>query len=143
LIGIFLINLIKQFNAMIKNCLITSVLLFFFYSMPLNGQPETPVEKWTGKTVMFIGAHPDDDAYVHGTLALLRDHDNIVYVVILTSGNVGTQDPEISMTDLARIRKQEELDALAELGIPPENYINLGYNDGMLEVQDKEEVTTE
>ena len=123
-----------------KRCLIISFILFIFFVIGVNGQPEVKVEDWTGKTIMFIAAHPDDDAYVHGTLAMLHDHGNEVYVVILTSGNVGTQDPEISMTDLARIRKQEEIDALAELGIPADHYINLGYNDGMLEVQDKEEV---
>src|SRR6516162_4079135 len=25
-------------------------------------KPETPIEKWTGKTAMLIGAHADDDA---------------------------------------------------------------------------------
>jgi LmbE family N-acetylglucosaminyl deacetylase len=125
---------------MIRNLFINSFLLILVWSPFISGQPEVPVEKWTSKTVMFIGAHPDDDAYVHGTLAILQENRNEIYVVILTSGNVGTQDPEISMTDLARIRKQEELDALSVLGIPPEHYINLGYNDGMLEVQDKEEV---
>ncbi|MFC2087642.1 PIG-L deacetylase family protein, partial [Bacteroidota bacterium] len=68
------------------------------------------------------------------------ENGNEIYIVILTSGNVGTQDPDISMTDLARIRKQEEINALAEIGIPADHYINLGYNDGMLELQDKEEV---
>jgi LmbE family N-acetylglucosaminyl deacetylase len=44
------------------------------------------------------------------------------------------------MTDLPRIRKDEEINALAELDIPASHYINLGYNDGMLELQDEEEV---
>ena len=124
-----------------RKCLFFLVLLFFSH-FSLKGQPEIPVEKWTGKTIMLIGAHPDDDARSHGTLAMLQDHGNQVYVVILTSGNVGTQDPQISMTDLARIRKKEEIDALAELGIPADHYINMGYNDGMLELQDKEEIMT-
>jgi predicted CoA-binding protein len=51
----------------------------------LFAQPEVPVEEWTGKTVMFIGAHPDDDARAHGTMAMLQDHGNEVYVVIITS----------------------------------------------------------
>jgi len=116
------------------------VALFFLFQSSLTGQPEVPVEKWSGKTIMLICAHPDDDARSHGTLAMLQEHNNEIYIVILTSGNVGTQDPDISMTDLARIRKQEELDALAEIGIPADHYINLGYNDGMLELQDEEEV---
>lgn len=124
---------------MTHKCLFLLIPLLFAHLLS-NGQPEIPVEEWTGKTIMFIGAHPDDDARSHGTMAMLQEHDNQVYIVILTSGNVGTQDPQISMTDLARIRKQEEIDALAELGIPADHYINLGYNDGMLELQDKEEI---
>src|SRR5712692_12046382 len=103
-------------------------------------KPEVPVEKWTGKTVMLIGAHADDDALSHGTLALLQAHGNQVYVVTLTTGNVGTQDPNLSRMQLAQIRRQEELAALAELGIPGDHYINLGYDDGLLEFEDRKAV---
>ena len=103
-------------------------------------QPETPVEKWTGKTAMLIGAHADDDAISHGTLAMLQAHGNQVYIVTLTTGNVGTQDPSLSRTQLAAIRRQEEVAALAELGIPEQHYINLGYDDGLLEFEDRKAV---
>ena len=103
-------------------------------------KPETPVEKWTGKTIMLIGAHADDDALSHGTLALLQAHGNQVYIVTLTTGNVGTQDQSLSRTQLAQIRRQEELAALAELGIPGDHYINLGYDDGLLEFEDRKAV---
>jgi LmbE family N-acetylglucosaminyl deacetylase len=103
-------------------------------------KPETPIEKWTGRTVVLIGAHADDDALSHGTLALLQAHGNQVYVVTLTSGNVGTQDPKLSRTQLAEIRRKEELAALAELGIPGSHYINLGYDDGLLEFEDRKAV---
>jgi len=102
--------------------------------------PDVPVEKWTGKTILLIGAHADDDALSHGTLAMLQAHGNQVYVVTLTTGNVGTQDPNLSRTQLAQIRRQEELAALAELGIPAEHYINLGYDDGLLEFEDRKAV---
>jgi LmbE family N-acetylglucosaminyl deacetylase len=103
-------------------------------------KPDVPVEKWTGKTIMLIGAHADDDALSHGSLALLQAHGNQVYIVTLTTGNVGTQDPNLSRTQLAQIRRQEELGALAELGIPGEHYINLGYDDGLLEFEDRKAV---
>lgn len=106
----------------------------------LFAQPEVPVEKWTGKTVLLIGAHPDDDAQSHGTLALLNANGNDVYVLLLTTGNVGTKDPDMTRTQLAEIRRQEEVDALAELGIPEDHYINLGYTDGMVEFADREEI---
>jgi LmbE family N-acetylglucosaminyl deacetylase len=103
-------------------------------------KPEIPVEQWKGKTAVLIGAHADDDELSHGTLALLQAHGNKVYVVTLTSGNVGTQDPGLSRTQLAQIRRQEELAALAELGIPADHYINLGYDDGLLEFEDRKAV---
>ena len=103
-------------------------------------KPEVPVEKWTGKTIMLIGAHADDDAMSHGTLAMLQAHGNQIHIVTLTTGNVGTQDSNLSRTQLAQIRRQEELAALAELGIPGEHYINLGYDDGLLEFEDRKAV---
>ncbi|MEX0721172.1 MAG: PIG-L family deacetylase [Balneolaceae bacterium] len=120
----------------------TTLLLSAFMLMPLLifAQPDTPVEEWTGRTILLIGAHPDDDAGSHGTLAMLQENGNDVYVMLLTTGNVGTGDPDMSRYRLAEIRRQEEVDALKELGIPEENYINLGYTDGMLEFADKEEV---
>jgi LmbE family N-acetylglucosaminyl deacetylase len=103
-------------------------------------RPEVPVEKWTGKTILLIGAHADDDALCHGTLAMLQAHGNQVYIVTLTTGNVGTQDPKLSRTQLAEIRRQEELAALNELGVPGDHYINLGYDDGLLEFEDRKAV---
>jgi LmbE family N-acetylglucosaminyl deacetylase len=124
-----------------------SLAVCFFLGLPLlvsaqqpEQKPDLPIEKWTGKTIMLIGAHADDDALSHGTLALLQAHRNQVYVVTLTTGNVGTQDPNLSRTQLASIRRQEELAALAELGIPGEHYINLGYDDGLLEFEDRKAV---
>jgi LmbE family N-acetylglucosaminyl deacetylase len=106
---------------------------------PVN-KPDVPIEKWSGKTIMLIGAHADDDALSHGTLAMLQAHGNQVYIVTLTTGNVGTQDPNLSRTQLAEIRRKEELAALAELGIPGDHYINLGYDDGLLEFEDRKAV---
>lgn len=103
-------------------------------------KPDVPIEKWSGKTIMLIGAHADDDALSHGTLAMLQAHGNQIYVVTLTTGNVGTQDPNLSRIQLAQIRRQEELAALAELGIPGDHYINLGYDDGLLEFEDRKAV---
>lgn len=116
------------------------IITLLFVSLLTYGQPETPVEGWTGKTILLVGAHPDDDVYSQGTLAMLQEHGNEVFVAVLTTGNVGTQDPDLSMMDLANIRREEELAALAELGIPADHYINLGYDDGMLEYENKKEV---
>src|ERR1051326_946620 len=69
--------------------------------------PDVPVEKWSGKTIMLIGAHADDDALSHGTLALLQAHGNQVYVVTLTTGTVGTQDPSLSRIQMREFRGKQ------------------------------------
>ncbi len=121
---------------------IASFLILFVLSLHLIAQPNTPVEEWTGKRILLIGAHPDDDSYSMGTLAMLHEHGNYVHIVILTTGNVGTQDPDLSMMELAEIRKQEEQAALAAMGIPGDRYTNLGYDDGMLEYENTKEVVS-
>lgn len=120
----------------------TYIISFLIFAMPVlvMAQPETPVEEWTGKTILLVGAHPDDDSGSHGTLSMLQENGNEVYVLLLTTGNVGTKDPDMTRDRLSKIRRQEELDALKTLGIPEDHYINLGYTDGMVEFEDKEEV---
>ena len=120
----------------------TCWIFFLFVLIPCLSfsQPDVPVEEWTGKTILLIGAHPDDDTYSMGTLGMLQTNGNEVYIAILTTGNVGTQDPDLSMVDLANIRKQEEQAALAAMGIPLDHYTNFGYDDGLLEYENKKEV---
>ena len=113
--------------------------LILIHSVAL-AQPEVPIDQWKGKTILLIGAHPDDDTYAMGTLGMLNANGNDIYIGILTTGNVGTLDPDLGMMDLALIRKQEEQAALATMGIPTDHYINLGYDDGMLEYEDTKEV---
>ncbi len=117
-----------------------AISLFFQFSLKCH--TKFPAEECTGSTILFIGSHTDDAASSFRTIVLLQDYCNQIDIILLHQGKVGTQDPQISMTDLARIRKKEEIDALAELGIPAEHYINLGYNDGMLELQNKKEIMT-
>ena len=120
----------------------TCLIFLFLYFIPCLSytQPEVPAEEWTGKTILLIGAHPDDDAYSLGTLGMLHANGNEVYIAILTTGNVGTQDPDLSMVDLANIRKKEEQAALEAMGIPLDHYTNFGYDDGLLEFENKKEV---
>jgi LmbE family N-acetylglucosaminyl deacetylase len=121
-----------------RTILMLSIMMVFpLFTM---AQPEIPVDQWHGKTILLIGAHPDDDAYSLGTLGMLQAHGNEIFIGILTTGNVGTQDPKLSMVDLAMIRKQEEQRALAAMGIPGDHYINFGYDDGMLEYENRKEV---
>ncbi|MDZ7719474.1 MAG: PIG-L deacetylase family protein [Balneolaceae bacterium] len=131
----------KRINVMtILKKICTIALVFGFITSIAFAQPETPVSQWSDKTILLVGAHPDDDSRSYGTLSMLQENGNEVYVLLLTTGNVGTKDPDMSRFRLAEIRNGEEIRALNEIGIPEENYINLGYNDGMLEFADREEV---
>jgi len=121
------------------SCVLFLLIPYFVVAQQFSG-PAVPIEKWSGKTIMLIGAHADDDALSHGTLALLQAHGNQEYIVTLTTGNVGTQDPNLSRTQLSEIRRKEELAALSELGIPGDHYLNLGYDDGLLEFEDRKAV---
>lgn len=50
---------------------------------------------------------------------------------------MGTKDPDLSRIELAKVRRTEELNALSELGIDEDHYINLRYDDGRLEYADR------
>lgn len=124
-----------------KKLIILSALLII--PLQVLSQPEVPIEEWTGKTILLVGAHPDDDAGRHGTLAMLQENGNDVYIMLLTAGNVGTRDRTMTRQRLQKIRRHEQLNAMSHIGIPEENYINMGYTDGMVEFADKEELVKE
>lgn len=120
----------------------TRTLLFgylIFTSLLGFAQPKEAVENWKGKTVLLIGAHPDDDHQSHGTLAMLNQNGNDIYILTMSTGNVGTKDPKLGKDDLAKIRRIEQLDAMKQIGLSEDRYINLGYDDGRLEFANKEE----
>ena len=105
------------------------ILIIFIFNYA-NSQPKTPVEKWSGKTILLVGAHPDDDYQSHGTLALLNKNSNRIFILTLTTGNVGTKDLSISKNDLSIIRRKEQIEAMKVLGLSKDQYINLGYDAG-------------
>jgi LmbE family N-acetylglucosaminyl deacetylase len=84
---------------------------------------------------MSIQAHPDDQEFtVAGTLARWVLAGCRVISVIVTSGEAGSNEPSKSadfMTELARLREQEQRNANAILGI--QETVFLHYPDGILE----------
>lgn len=116
------------------------VIIFAILLNIVFAQPDVPVDQWKGKKILLIGAHPDDDSQSYGTLAMLRDHGNEIWILLLTTGNVGTKDPKMTRDKLSKIRLNEEIDALKILGIDKSHYINLGYTDGEVEWADRKEV---
>jgi LmbE family N-acetylglucosaminyl deacetylase len=92
------------------------------------------IEHWTGKTVMVFTPHPDDDTFLcGGTMKLLTQNGNRVIIVIYTNDNKGSLDLEMTRERLAVIRRAEEEAACQVLGVPKENLVWLGYDDGDLE----------
>ena len=112
-----------------------SILLIPVLTAEAQNQPtQDRIENWKGKTVMVFTPHPDDDLFGCGaTLALLAKNGNKIIVVIYTNDNKGSYDLEMTSERLARIRKAEEEASCAVLGIPKENIIWMGYEDGELE----------
>ncbi|MCZ6792245.1 MAG: PIG-L family deacetylase [Planctomycetota bacterium] len=100
------------------------------------------VEEWKGKTILVVTPHPDDETFsAGGTLAKLARNGNRIQVLIYTTDNAGSNDPEMTRERLAAIRKKEEEDACELLGIPKKNITWLGYDDGMLEYVDRRKLT--
>jgi LmbE family N-acetylglucosaminyl deacetylase len=100
------------------------------------------VEEWRGKRILVVTPHPDDETFTSGgTLALLARNGNEIHVVIYTNDNAGSRDPSMTHQRLAAIRRSEEENACRILGIPVQNIVWLGHDDGMLEYVDRRELT--
>jgi LmbE family N-acetylglucosaminyl deacetylase len=125
-------------NLVLASAFLSFVLVSSLYAQRSFSNPEK-IEEWRGKTILVFGAHPDDDLAPAGTMAKLAKNGNKVMIVLFTSGNKGSRDLEMTSERLAEIRKAEDIAANKALGIPEENIICLGYDDGMLEyVPEKE-----
>jgi LmbE family N-acetylglucosaminyl deacetylase len=107
----------------------------------IKAQDRNPenISEWKGKTILYFSPHPDDEVSSSGTLAKLVKNGNQVYVILFTNGNKGSHDLEMTGERLAQIRRDEDLAANGKIGIPKENIMFMGYDDGMLEyVPEKE-----
>jgi LmbE family N-acetylglucosaminyl deacetylase len=81
---------------------------------------------------MVIVAHADDAEFmVAGTAALwARDGTQVTYVIV-TNGDKGSEDPNLTSEQLREVRRAEQERAAASLGV--QQVLFLGYEDGMLE----------
>jgi LmbE family N-acetylglucosaminyl deacetylase len=81
---------------------------------------------------MVVVAHPDDAEFmVAGTVAKWAAGGSTVTYVIITRGDKGSDDPEMTPSRLAEIREAEQRDAGAILGVT--NFVFMGYDDGYLQ----------
>ncbi len=68
--------------------------------------------------VLVIAPHPDDaEIGCGGTVARLTREGVSVHYVIATNGDKGTEDPNLTNEDLARIREREQRGAAELLGV--------------------------
>jgi len=104
---------------------------------PIQVPPNQRVETLTNKSILVFTPHPDDETFsMGGTLALLAKNKNTIRIVIYTNDNKGSNDLTMTRERLAVIRRAEEEQSCAALGIPKENITWLGYEDGDLEYAD-------
>ena len=83
-------------------------------------------------SAMVIVAHPDDAEYtVAGTVAAWTQAGCVVTYIVCTDGNAGSHEPGMTRERLAEIRRKEQREACAALGVTAVDF--LGYDDGQLQ----------
>lgn len=69
-------------------------------------------------SILAVAAHPDDiESWCAGTLAEAIDRGATVRLLLVTSGDKGTRDPDATSPQVATLREGEARDAAAMLGI--------------------------
>ncbi|MBS1555616.1 MAG: PIG-L family deacetylase [Bacteroidetes bacterium] len=90
--------------------------ILFFISLFLNVQ----MFAQKSKTILFIGAHPDDETAISEVLIKYARTGNKVFVIIATNGKDGTRVTKIPAGDsLGNLRKKESACGCAKMGLRP------------------------
>ncbi|MBI4733786.1 MAG: PIG-L family deacetylase [Rubrobacteridae bacterium] len=93
-------------------------------SLPENGR------------ILFVGAHPDDLEFMSGgTLPLLLERGNQVYLVILTNGGKQRYMPGFYSRAIIKTRREDQIKIAKEEGLKKVFFGN--YNDGSLKYSDE------
>lgn len=91
-----------------------------------EGQPGSP------ERVLAVFAHPDDiELTSGGTIAKFCAEGKEVYYVLVTSGDKGSHDENMTSEQLAAIREEEQRNAARVLGV--KECVFLRYPDGFVE----------
>ncbi|ACZ41754.1 LmbE family protein [Thermobaculum terrenum ATCC BAA-798] len=81
---------------------------------------------------LVVVAHPDDAEFMAaGTIAKWVAEGIKMYLVVVTDGSKGSNDPNMSAEELIKIRRQEQLEAAEVLGISEVEF--LGYPDAYVQ----------
>jgi len=93
---------------------------------------QTNKEPLPSQRLMVIAAHPDDIEFtVAGTVAKWVRAGTRARYVLVTSGDAGSHQPDITRERLARIREKEQRAAAQVVGV--DEVVFLGYHDGEVE----------
>jgi LmbE family N-acetylglucosaminyl deacetylase len=83
--------------------------------------------------ILVVTAHPDDvDFGAAGSVAAWTDAGASVTYCVVTDGDAGGSDPTVSREEMRRIRRSEQTEAAAQVGV--KDLVWLGYPDGRVEV---------
>lgn len=109
-----------------------------------NGRKEwfteiEPLDSKIAETAVVVIAHPDDEAFIGGTIAKIAKKGKRIVVISLTDGAAGIKDNK-TLDEMVIIRRQEEESALSRLGA--HIYINLGFPDCKLRFHEQEAMET-
>lgn len=89
-------------------------------------------KKGTDCYALIISPHPDDaDLGIGGTVAAWTGEGKKVVYIICTSGEKGTDNPNMKSLTLARMRENEQIMAAEKLGVRDVSFLH--YQDQMLE----------
>lgn len=90
------------------------------------------IEGWdTPKDILVILAHPDDPEFFLGaTIARWIKAGHTVRYVLLTQGDKGAEDGKLTLEEICRIRREEQVNAAGLLGVMSVDFMD--YQDGYL-----------
>jgi len=89
------------------------------------------VDSYVPESAMVVVAHPDDAEFMTaGTIARWTGAGARATYVVVTRGDKGSDDPEMTPSRLAAIREDEQRAAGAILGVA--DFVFMGYPDGYL-----------
>lgn len=96
------------------------LLLFTFAFLLCNAQNTKK------KTILFVGAHPDDETAISEVLHKYARLGNKVFVIIATDGKDGTRVTKIPAGDsLGKLRRQESICGCKALGVEPPIFLGI------------------
>jgi LmbE family N-acetylglucosaminyl deacetylase len=102
-----------------------------------------PYSGWdTSQKILVVLAHPDDPEFFCGaSLARWAIEGHKIYYHLLTRGNKGTSDPNLTPAALGAIREKEQVAAAAAIGVSNVGFSN--FDDGCVlpDMEFRKEIT--